>query len=386
MVTELRRIIGPMHAYDLCALNTWCSPKQYNMHTFRMQDKQTQIDYVFTRRLHADFRARMARPVWDMDAIDHSPWRGGAKHMAIRGSLPLFPGWRSSPNPTGDCPGYDKHALDNAVRQNTSEAQLLRDAVQRHLDQQEAITVKSINTALLGSCQQVFPWNPKHRASRRWQTEEVRSSVLDLWQARRVFQSFTALMRRQFCGGATSALQAVTNSNHCCLRTVFDCMKAHTRLQKVYKELQRRGRQKRRQFLEEQLAKAKLAAVRHDTKELYAVVRRLAPKQRRRNVRIRKPDGMPLCAEAEYDEILEYFTGLFSQQGFGFTASEPVAISSDRITITSSEVCSALNANKIGKAVPVQHAPASAWIACTGIPTLTEAVADEATGYWLYKQ
>ena len=157
-------------------------------------------------------------------------------------------------------------------------------------------------------------------------------------------------------------------------------MKAHTRLQKVYKELQRRGRQKRREFLEEQLAKAKLAAVRHDTKELYAVVRRLAPQQRRRNVRIRKPDGMPLCAEAEYDEILEYFTGLFSQQGFGSTASEPVAISSDRITITSSEVCSALKANKIGKAVPVQHAPASAWIACAGIPTLTEVVADEATG------
>ena len=128
------------------------------------------------------------------------------------------------------------------------------------------------------------------------------------------------------------------------------------------------------------LTKAKLAAVRHDTKELYAVVRRLAPKHRRRNVRIRKPDGMPLCAEAEYEEILEYFTGFFSQQGFDFTASEPVAISSDRITITSSEVCSALKANKIGKAVPVQHAPASAWIACAGISTLTEAVADEATG------
>ena len=104
--------------------------------------------------------------------------------------------------------------------------------------------------------------------------------------------------------------------------------------------------------MEDQLTKAKLAAVLRDTRELYAVVRRLAPKHKHRNVRIRKPDGMPLCAEAEFEKILEYFTGLFSQQGLASIASEPIATSSDRITITFSEVCSALKANNIGKSVP----------------------------------
>ena len=205
------------------------------MHTFCMQDTQTQIDYVFTRRPHVDYRARMTRPVWDMDAIDHSPWRGGAKHMAIEGSPPLFPGWRSSSNPKVERPGFEKHALGNAVRQNTSEAQVLRASVQRHLDQQEAINVESINTALVECCQKVFPWTPKQKDTRPWRTNEVRSSVLDLWQARRIFQSFSVLMRRHCCGVTTLTMQAVINSKHCCLRTVFHCLKAHARLQKVYK-------------------------------------------------------------------------------------------------------------------------------------------------------
>ena len=57
---ELQDII---RVHDLCLLNTWSSAKHYNMYTFQMGERQVQIDYLITRRLHANNVARQSRPM-----------------------------------------------------------------------------------------------------------------------------------------------------------------------------------------------------------------------------------------------------------------------------------------------------------------------------------
>ena len=47
---------------DLCALNTWISRQSRDMSTFRHERGSTQIDYIFTRRVHADKLAGQSLP------------------------------------------------------------------------------------------------------------------------------------------------------------------------------------------------------------------------------------------------------------------------------------------------------------------------------------
>ena len=298
--------------------------------------------------------------------------------MALHCSLPMFPGWRTSHRSQHGGPSYDKQALETAVRRNAAEAQRLSAAVQARLAEEAEITVDSTNKVLLQCTEQIFPGRVKQQDTRPWQTLPIRVSVLDLWQSRRSYLKAAHTMVR-LVSPDTATCKASHNDSCSLISAAFGCWKAHFGLQKTYKELQRRGRAKRRQFLEDQLIKAKSASDRHDTKELYAIIRQLAPKRKHRAVRIRKMDGTPLNAEAEFVEIKEYFGALYSQDDnlqFSFNETAPT---SGRVLITAQDVRMALKANKLGKTVPFEHAPTGTWLACADIPAITEVIADAAT-------
>ena len=141
------------------------------------------------------------------------------------------------------------------------------------------------------------------------------------------------------------------------------------------------GKLRRRQFLEEQLMKAKTVSENHDTKELYAVITKLAPKHKHRTVRIRNTDGTRLYAEAECEEIEDYFLKLFSQTDCSATVDSDSAHMAGKFPMSSMEVNAALKANKLGKSVPPTHGPAGAWIACSSLSNITEALAEIISGY-----
>ena len=342
--SELQDIVC---VHDLCVLNTWCSTQDYNMHTFRMGDRLAQIDYILTRRVHATFTARQSRPMWGSNSLDFSPWRGGAEHMAIQCHIQLFPGWRAATSKAGQSIEYDRQALDKAVRHNWPEAQLLREAVQSKLEGAASVTVEYINATLLTCCKEIFPARKVAAQSRPWQHESVQTKVADLWVCRSHFRDTQTSLSRLVAQCQRPRLPVQSDSRSEIAACVFRFWKASSRLQAVYKELRKRGRQRRRQFLEDQLSRAKAASERRDTKELYAVVRQLAPKTHYRKVRIRKVDGTPLCAEAEYLEIHSYFSELFSAGLWqDFHADQPP--DAGGYLITPAEVRAALKANKIG--------------------------------------
>ena len=73
----------------LCAVNTWCCRKSVDMHTYERGEQRTQIDYIFLRRMHADSLARRTVPT---RSLNLTPWRHGARHMALKLSMPVHPG------------------------------------------------------------------------------------------------------------------------------------------------------------------------------------------------------------------------------------------------------------------------------------------------------
>ena len=367
--TEFRDIIVE---HDLCVLNTWRSGSKHDMLTFMNGDRSSQIDFFMLRRSHADCIARESCPLVGSESLDHSPWRGGGKHLAIACSIPLFPGWRTRPRKSGGGLGYDKQALEHAIRDDAQAVHAFRSRVASSLAEQQVVDVDVINAVLLETCQAVFP--PRHvgREARPWQTEVVQCTVRQLWRARSLFQEH-ALTLQFSCGQHRRQVRVQRSRDHCrdraLLAHVFTYLKHHHYVQVIYKELKQKGKQARKAKLLSQLEKAGLAAERNDQKSLYQVIRTLAPKNRYKPVQTRGTDGAPISSQAEFNDIMCYFDSLYSQAEPG---SDPQCIANhearDRCElVTAEDMRWALKQNAIGKAVPKHHAPSGAWAICSGL-------------------
>ena len=366
--TEFRDIIVE---HDLCVLNTWQSGCKNGNYTFMNGDRSSQIDYLMLRRSHADCIARDSCPLMGLHAVDHSPWRGGGKHRAITCSIPLFPGWRTKPRQIGGSLGYDKHALENAIRDGAQVVQAFRSAVSSRLAEQQVVDVDVINDVLLEQCQAFFPPRHLEKEARPWQTEAVQCSVRQLWDARALLQEQAFAL--QLACRQLRQVRVQRSRDHCrdcaLLAHVFYYFEYQHRVQVIYKELKQKGKQARKAKLLTQLEKAGLAAERIDLKSLYQVLRTLAPKHRYKPVKIRGTDGAPISSHEEFSDILGYFDSLYSQAE---PCSDPQhTLHHDALdrcpTITADDMGWALKQNALGKAVPKQHAPCGAWTVCSGL-------------------
>ena len=341
------------------------------MHTFQHGDRLSQIDFLFLRRHASDHVFRECGPLHGAEGIDHSPWRGGSKHAAVSGSIPFFPGWRAGDHGRSRALGYDKTALDIAVRQNSSEVTTLRHMVSEKLARLANFTADNLNEVPLESCKAVFPTMPGSPSTRPWQQEHIQASVRSLWQARSTLMRLSSSVREAF-GGVTSVQLTSTArrppTDQALLSSVFAFLKGHHALQKIYKQLHHRGKQKRKQKLIDKLELAKAEADRHDQTQLYKVVRSLAPKTTRKPVRIKSSEGAPLSSKEEHGEIMQYFGALYkndSCQLAPLPEASPLAGTHGPLVVTEDEMRWALKQNAI-KSVPHNHAPSGAWAACSG--------------------
>ena len=359
--------------HDLCAINTWSPRRKRKMHTFQQGERLAQIDFLFLRRHASDHISRESGPLHGLQGLDHSPWRGGSKHAAVSGSIPFFPGWRAGTQRKGPVLGYDKGALDRAVRQNAPEVATLRHTVWARLEQITTYSADALNMALLESCKEVFPPRPGHASLRPWQQEHIQISVRSLWQARSALVELSSNVRSA-CRGATmgSRLHAVgrPQGERALLSSVFAFLKGHHALHRIYKVLHQQGKKARKQKVIDKLEIAQLAAERHDQMQLYQVIRSLAPKTTRKPVRIKSSSGAPLSSKEEHGEIMQYFSDLFQvdlpcpDPHLDVHAFSGIA---DALTVTEEELSLALKKNVIGKSVPHNHAPSGAWAACSGL-------------------
>ena len=116
---ELQAIL---QSFQLCALNTWTGSSSQHV-TCRGHNFGVQIDFIFTRSVHADQTARLCAP---LHFRDFSPWREGTKHYMLGASVPTFPGWRKPL--LSIRPKFDKQSLIASIRERDARCQQLRHA------------------------------------------------------------------------------------------------------------------------------------------------------------------------------------------------------------------------------------------------------------------
>ena len=331
-----------LESHDLVLLNGWVRRSQ--QFTFTGSKHKSIIDFVITRRHHADGQARKARTV--PGRLNFSPWRLGGRHLAVGATLPLHRGWTSTSRrhpPEGS--KYDKLQLDHEARHGGPRIAALRTAVQEYLAGRPAATLEQINAHMLSQVIRLFPRRSEAPEPRAWNTPQVRGSVTAMWQAR-------------------ARLRNIWSTTYTRLRFSMEAFKRYRAFMQAYRFLKQQGRQARRTLLTNELAAAAEAAQRNDTGQLHRIIRRLAPKSKRVQVRIHGPNGEMLRDSAEHEAIVSYFEDLFQSQ----TAPLPINPGLDAAPqVSEQEVYDSLRSTKYGKAVPPTSTPSSAIKCCADI-------------------
>ena len=314
------------------------------MNTFIAGMANSQIDYVLTRRSQADSFAKGAAP---LPSLDFSPWRLGARHCPIRATVPMKPGWISSPRRQAPQITYNKLDLEHSIRSNDLRARSLYAEVQARLQQLDAYTAESLNTALRDSCSCIYPRRHAARQPRPWQQPAVQHSVQTMWAHRRLMSRIGHDVRY----GLFS------------VRHVFAAFRAYAQFQRSYRALRTQGRWYRRKLLVDKMLRATQAERSKDARALYQVIREISPLQSGGKVRIRSTDGHLLNPEEEHVEISGYFFQLFGADKPDVQATarlQPIEIYPEELELS-------LKRLGPGKAVPVGSAPSSAWRYCRSL-------------------
>ena len=193
---------------------------------------------------------------------------------------------------------------------------------------------------LLEKCCEIFPRKVGEQPRKPWQMEESQQTVADMWTARRLARE--AAIRYLLIENASD---------------LFRAWHQQCRFQKLHTHFHKEGKQRRRQLYLEQIEIAERAAKAGKQRELYEVIRRLAPQQERRKVQLRGNNNNILTSAQEPRNLTDFCQDLFLSKAPAITVPhhhEPVSIDAKEIQQT-------LSLLKPMKSAPRQLAPTSAW-------------------------
>ena len=317
----------------LVLLNTWSRAAESACGTFRNGSVTTQIDFIATRKKHADALARTAQPM----ALDLAPWRLGPKHHAVTATLPWVPGWKLAPKVAKPL-RFSLKTLRHCVQQHTAEAQELQQLLVAEIEgllASDACSFQELNRRMLPHCQRLFPCNRKTPPS-TLQSPAVKQAIEHVWS---VYRSHTPHTRMPAFQRAAALAQRQAD------------------LRQAGRALRAAGQHRRRQWLEEQISAAETAASRNDLGSVYRVINLIDPKRKREKVRIRSQQGHLLSVEQEFHEIHHYF-----QRAFSASQAYHIPESDVLLSFTEAEICEAVRQLQPGKAVPEASLPADVWL------------------------
>ena len=335
--------------YDLVALNTWSKPIDKKLpSTFKFQDAESQIDFILTRRADATAQARRAR-AWrsfHVGASRHS----GAIHFPLQALLSLrCPHWVRQPPQAR--PSIDRETLLAALDRPMDPQYLpkiasVRQAMARHMATTSGIQgVSTLHNILFQVCSEIFPAQKQQRALHPWQTPEVQQGIKVMWAQWRAFKKIRK-----------NGLQGW-----------FAAWKAWKSFDRHYRAHQLRCRQARRAKLLRAMDDAQDCAKRHDSRGLYQIVKRIAPKQPYKRLQLRDPKGLMMTPSAEVDMLQSHFRERFqaAPQDPAVTVNlEGPWTLQQPLLLDATILCGAIQAVPRRKAVPAQHPPSAAWRLC----------------------
>ncbi|CAE7523463.1 unnamed protein product [Symbiodinium sp. CCMP2592] len=277
----------------------------------------SQIDFIIMRRSQADDGSRCAQLLRDFPLLPIE----GMWHYPLRARLP--------------CPRLPRHQMRGqrltpdsaslALNQQPVKAQQFQQLVAQALDQ--CVDMEGINTALTQSWSQVF--GPVRRQS----TVHAKDCCLaNMWHHRT---------------RATQARSWMARWHHI------------SRYQAIRRTIQQRVRAAKQARLQQQLLDAESASTRGNPGALYQIIRRIAPKLRRRKLQLRDEHGRLLGPRKEAEHILAHYSEVFASA----SATEDSWLTQP-FHFEEMEFQAALSELPLHKALPAHCAPAPLWRWC----------------------
>ena len=261
------------------------------MHTFTSPSIKSQLDYVLLRTSTATHGAKLAKPLHQFPVGAYRQ----TNHHPVQATIRMLPmAYRAPTAQAGHKHHFAVTALQSAVTQHSASAQALLQAVEERLlalPQAQALSTEHdlVNTILLEETCRAFPPTPRedHRVSAQ---TEYRASARGTWQLHRQLQR----------SGMPS------------LRNIWSRWRTFAQFMRASTMLRRQSRDLKKQFLEDQMRQAELAARKGNHRDLFLIARRLGPKTAQNVSRLQGPDGQVLDSKAEMAAIIKHSSEAFA--------------------------------------------------------------------------
>ena len=280
----------PADIHDLAELT-----KKYYLQSVRTYDKgptyigpqgSSCIDHILIPQAKLDAHGRLGRALPDFPVAS---WRTCRDHIPVICSISLgWKCWFHKPPHKHVLTKHTKQALFEAWQHRTFEWTRLQDTLSQDLQTipTQLTQLATLKHKLLSKC---------HHALRTPSTSTAkpapkhRSIIAQLWHS-------YGIVRR---------------TNVTTTMALFEAWKHASRLQALKKRLSASCRHAKAQRLHQAVADAHHAALRHDTRTVFAIIRKITPRQPYRTIRLRGPKGEAIPAFEEGRQLVEHFQTVF---------------------------------------------------------------------------
>ncbi|CAE7715470.1 unnamed protein product [Symbiodinium sp. CCMP2592] len=344
MVPDLAALEALLVDFQLLHLNSWTRRAGP---TFLSPQQPSQIDHVFVRKATADMPARGGSPCnWPL-----ATWRQGGRHRPVQVSLPIRP-YRALGKNQPKRALLDLQGLRNACRDPSHPGiRHLRASVEALLSDSPEATVEEVNSHVLQQATAVFPAVRNQGRVVPWQSPTVELSVKGMWQAYHCWQH-----------GPTTGR-----------RNVFALWRAYSAFRRAHKQFRQRTREAKRAWFHDQILGMERASAAGDVRALFRLAGALLPKQPRRKLQLRGPNGELWSPTQQVDCLKTFFQDLYAPED---EPALPPLPPLQAPTISSSEAHHRLTRLPVHKATPAHQAPTAAIVACADLlaPWLSDKV------------
>eukprot|EP00439_Symbiodinium_sp_Y106_P046963 s2644_g6.t1 len=327
----------------LTALNTWTRPQHGQIATFVFEGNenliQSQIDFIMIRSQHCTPRSKKAGII---ETFPVAGWRTGAKHLPVRAEVPL-PRAHWTPRPqTEKLVHIDQDNLIVDLRQQrpTPTLQALRDEVRIRLTS-STDPINDSSNILNEVAQRYYP-SRMSPAAAPTQPEALANCARTMW----------GLFRRMRAQRFSAA-------------GVFTAWRTWTQYMQAHRIHKARAKARSKQRKQDLLQQAQIAAAKQDARELYKIIKQLAPRAPKKQLQLYR-GGHMIPIEEEMSWILEAYGERYGEQ----TVEDAVGFDLEvhtGINLAADDIEHHLNQLRPRKAVPKGDAPAVLWKACSSI-------------------
>ena len=264
---------------------------------------------------------------------------------------------------------YAVKDLDRAYRMQDSTIHALAHRVQHKLESIAVPTADQVNRILLQTVAEIYPPPSRGKTGHNHKRAMLRA-FLKAWQE--------IITQPNFVGGSVISLPTcvyhlwqprrdLLRSRLCDASGVIRTWKWIVLYMKAGRKSKQYHSQSQRATTLGHLQQAERAAQQHNTKRLFGIVKRMIPWKPRPRIMLRQPDGAPMSLLQERRALVQH-----CQQLFAPAVDKPVRQGVElTMPVTAMDWTSQLRRTPIGKAVPADSAPATAWKACSTVLATT---------------